>query len=214
MLSKRLLATAVVSFACASCATLNESECRTGNWRQIGYTDGLKGYAKPRLVEHQEACAEYTITADTTAWKLGYAEGLVQYCTVPNGYIVGRDGQSYADVCPPDLDAGFRPAYKDGERIAALLNQLNEINSEISGITTRLDDDERRADAYLDAVRSGHKPDKRPDLMSREERRRLKHDSARLDSEYARNVAELERKDADYSAKYGVSPLEPVQRDY
>jgi hypothetical protein len=213
MFKARALTAVLFATACAGCATLDESACRAGNWRQLGYVDGLKGYAGPRIAEHQKACAEYGIAPDTTAWQLGYVEGQAQYCTVPNGYIVGRDGQTYADVCPPGLDAKFRPAFENGRRVAAILDRMDNIDSELRDIASRLEADDRRAAEYLDAVRGGHKPSKRPELLSRSERRDLERAFSNLETDYAQARRELERKDADYSAQYDVAPLEPAQRN-
>ncbi len=213
MFKVRTLTAAVIVTVCAGCATLDESACRAGNWRQLGYVDGLKGYASPRIAEHQKACAEYGIAPDTTAWQLGYIEGQAQYCTVPNGYIQGRDGQSYADVCPPELDAKFRPAFQDGKRVAAILDRMDSIDRELRGIASRLEEDDRRAAEYLDAVRGGHKPVRQPELIGRDERRNLERDFSTLNADYAAARHELERRDADYSAQYGVVPLEPALRN-
>ncbi|MDP9142595.1 MAG: DUF2799 domain-containing protein [Pseudomonadota bacterium] len=213
MLKARALTAVLIATVCAGCATLDESACRAGNWRQLGYVDGLKGYAGPRIAEHQKACAEYGIAPDTTAWQLGYVEGQAQYCTAPIGYIQGRDDRSYADVCPPKLDAKFRPAFENGKRVAAILNHMDDIDNALRDITLRLEADDRRAAEYLDAVRGGHKPSKRPELISRGDRRDLERDFSNLNADYAAARRELERRDADYSAEYDVAPLEPVQRD-
>lgn len=209
----RLFALSLIAVACAGCATLNESDCRAGNWRQLGYVDGLKGYASPRIAEHQKACAEYGVTPDTTAWQIGYTEGQALYCTAANGYIVGRDNQSYADVCPPKLDAKFRPAYENGKRVGALRSRMDSIDSELGNISSRLVEDDRRAQEYIDAVRGGHKPAQRPELISRDERFQLEREFNQLNADYANARRELERRDADYSASYNVAPLDPGQRN-
>ncbi|HEY1075708.1 MAG TPA: DUF2799 domain-containing protein [Fontimonas sp.] len=211
--SRRLFAASLVALACAGCATLNESECRAGNWRQLGYVDGLKGYAGPRIAEHEKACAEYGVAPDSTAWRLGYVEGQALYCTASNGYVQGRTGQTYADVCPPQLDAAFRPAYESGRRVASVLSRMNDIDSQLRDIASRLSEDDRRAAEYLDAARGGHKPAKRPELLSRGDRHELEREYRSLENDYAAAQRELERMDADYSAQYDVGVLERVQRN-
>ena len=54
--------------------------------------------------------------ADIEAYEAGRAEGLREYCTVENGYQVARQGRSYRDVCPPDLETGFLQGYEQGRK--------------------------------------------------------------------------------------------------
>ena len=72
--------------------TLSRAECETGDWRYIGYADGLAGRAPERFVRHREACASYGVTPDRSVYNEGRAEGLREYCTVPNGLQLGRRG--------------------------------------------------------------------------------------------------------------------------
>lgn len=190
----------------SACATLSESECRGGDWRQIGYTDGLKGQPVARFAEHQKACAEYGIAAEDTGWKLGYAEGQALYCTAANGYTQGRSGYSYADVCPPASDRQFRPAYEDGRSVFEQRVHLDEVVRQLKNIGDQLAEDDRRGREYLDAVRDGHPPAKKPQLLGRDDRERLERDYARLDRDYAESLARIERGDAELSHRYAVAP--------
>ncbi len=204
--------------ACAavlsSCATLDENSCRTGDWRQLGYVDGLKGYATSRLAEHGKACAQYRIVPDETAWRLGYYEGQTYYCTAVSGYEQGRDGRGYGNVCPADSDRLFRPAYEDGRRVGSLLSQLNSLDSSLRDIANTLADDDRRGRAYLDAIRDGREPAERPLLLDRRDRAQLERDYARYADDYLRVQQALSEADAQYSAIHGATPLQPVLRNY
>jgi hypothetical protein len=198
----------------AACATLNESECRAGDWRQLGYVDGLKGYGQPRLADHRKACARYGIVPDTTAWQLGYAQGQARYCTPRSGYEQGRDGKGYANVCPPATDGGFRPAWEDGRRVAALLSTLNEIDNRLREIGNTLAEDDRRSAVYLDAARDNREPAERPILLTRRERIALDRDYERLALDYERIQAEIAPLDAELSARHGAEPLRPALRNF
>jgi hypothetical protein len=212
----RLLAAIVLlpGLLLAGCATLDESECRTGDWRQLGYVDGLKGYPMSRLAEHEQACARYGVAADRTGWQLGYIEGQVRYCTALSGYQQGRDGKSYANVCPPATDAVFRPAWDDGRRVAALLDALEQIDDRLRESADILAEDDRRSAIYLDAAREGREPAERPVLLSRGERIALDREYDGLALDYEDVQARLAALDAELSARHGAPPLQPVLRNF
>lgn len=50
----KLLATAVVlggGLYLSACATLNESECQTVDWKQLGDSDGAQGHGQTRIAQ-------------------------------------------------------------------------------------------------------------------------------------------------------------------
>ena len=87
-----------------SCATMSEEECLAGDWGGRGFADGAAGYAQSRLGEHAEACTKHGITPDDSAYRAGWAQGVLRYCTLPNGFVQGREGSAYNGVCPADLE--------------------------------------------------------------------------------------------------------------
>ena len=54
---RRLTSAMALFAALAGCATLSETECRTGDWGQIGYNDGSVGNKRDIIGEHDKACA-------------------------------------------------------------------------------------------------------------------------------------------------------------
>lgn len=202
----RLLLASLVAL-CGACATLDENQCRSGDWRQIGYQDGLRGHAGTRLSEHQKSCAEHGVVGDANAWQIGYVQGQGQFCTARNGYEHGREGHRYGDVCPPEMDALFRPAYTDGRRVSALREEVSALERRLVEVDSRLQDDDRRGAAYLDAVRSGRKPTEPPALLRVDERTRLEREYVDLSHAYHHLLEELEEDDAALSARYQATPL-------
>ena len=99
------------------CASMNEDECRVADWHAIGYEDGVRGASAAHIGERREACAEHGITPDFAAYQKGREEGLREFCTPASGYRLGRNGRSVSAVCPADLSAEFRDAYKSGREI-------------------------------------------------------------------------------------------------
>ena len=126
------------ALALGSCATLNESECRTADWYRIGLRDGTEGYSRTRLDDHRKACTEYGLGSDEAAWKDGYETGLLDYCTVDNGYRVGRRGGYYYDVCPVQDERSFVAAYELGKETYDVERELAEHERRVQALQERL----------------------------------------------------------------------------
>jgi hypothetical protein len=149
MRPERLLAVIAGAFVLGSCATLNESECRSVDWFQLGARDGNDGAARSRIEDHRKACAEYGLPADDAAWFQGYEAGLLDYCTADNGYRVGRRGGYYGRVCPAQEERAFLDAYELGHETYQVENEIAELDRRAESLQQRLvsdklDDDVRR----------------------------------------------------------------------
>lgn len=130
------------------CATLSEEECRTANWPEIGYSDGVDGHPRSRLESHAEACAKVGVRPHREAYFAGRERGLEVYCTPENGFRVGRAGQSYQSVCPASRATGFVERYEAGRRIYEAEQRVERAENERRTLEQRLDrakdDAERR----------------------------------------------------------------------
>lgn len=119
--------------ALAGCARMDVAECRTADWRAIGYEDGVQGAGPGYFGERRKACAEHGITADFDTYMAGRAEGLVQFCSPHNGYSLGTRGYSYTGICPAELEDSFLSAHADGyglyQRHAALKRVRARLNN-------------------------------------------------------------------------------------
>lgn len=206
-MSLRSWLAAAVLLCCSACATLNEHECRSGDWRQIGYQDGLRGYPASRLDEHRQSCAAHGTVGDATAWHVGYVQGQGVYCTAANGYREGRENRGYGDVCPPELDARFRPAYEAGREVGRRLSSLRSLESELDRIAATLQEDDRRSAEYLDALRTGRKPPEGLRLLDRGERHRAERDYDERMREHRRLLDEVVALDRAGSERYQAVPL-------
>ncbi|WP_417232569.1 DUF2799 domain-containing protein [Brevundimonas sp.] len=145
-----------------SCATMSEDQCLAGAWGSQGYADGRSGQPVSRLEAHTEACAKYGVVPDARSYYSAREDGLREYCTPARGFQVGREGSSYADVCPPHLEADFLPAYRDGQIVHAAEQALSSARSSVASLGSRaeaLDEKirakraEMRADGLTDAQR-------------------------------------------------------------
>ncbi len=118
----------------AACASLSEEACRTGDWENIGYNDGVHGRYESYIGEHREACSEYGIAPNAALWLRGRIEGLKQYCTPDNAYTVGRRGSELNSVCPVTNRSELRLAnfyglryYEINREVYALKDEINDI---------------------------------------------------------------------------------------
>ena len=121
-------ATALV--ACSS--TMSKDECRTVDWRTIGYEDGVAGRSGERIGEHRKACAEHGVTPDLNAYRSGRAEGLREYCQPHNGYRAGANGAPYYDSCPPELAPAFVAAYESGRELYVRERRVSDADAAIA----------------------------------------------------------------------------------
>jgi hypothetical protein len=91
--------TALLLTACST--SMTKDECRTVDWRTVGYEDGVAGRPGDRIARHRKDCAEHGVTPDLDAYLAGRAAGLREYCQPNNGYRAGVTGATYYDTCPP-----------------------------------------------------------------------------------------------------------------
>lgn len=120
----RRLSATMLLIALGGCAGMDAGECRTADWRAIGYEDGVQGRDPASFGTYRKACAEHGVSADLDAYLGGRGEGLEHFCRPQNGYRLGAAGNPYGGVCPLALEAGFVAAHAEGyglyQREAAL----------------------------------------------------------------------------------------------
>lgn len=130
----------------AGCATLDESQCRSVNWFELGSRDGSLGYSESRLQAHGEACSEFGLSADAAAWRNGYAQGLQSYCSADNGYRIGRQGGHYGRVCSLEDEPDFLAAYDLGRETLDLDQEIARVTQYADSIQSRLAQDRALSD--------------------------------------------------------------------
>lgn len=182
--------------ACAS--KMSKDECRTVDWRTVGYEDGVAGQPGDRIGEHRRACAEYGVTPDLNAYLAGRTAGLREYCQPHNGYRAGVNGYTYYDTCPADLAVQFEQAYDEGRalyvrerRVSDTEEQIEERRREIR----RLED--RVAESAFDVIDTAATAEERTQAVldtkqAAERIGRLKAEIAELEKERVRYQEELD----------------------
>ena len=124
---------------CGGGATLSENLCVAGDWQTLGYRDGALGYRSSSLLEHQEDCVEHGIVPDRADYMLGWEEGMREYCTASNGFVVGELGRGHNNVCSEDLREAFLEAYLKGRKLYLARYRVNQLDSEIHQRNGRLE---------------------------------------------------------------------------
>lgn len=182
----RISCTLLVALLLGSCASLTESQCRDSDWAAIGREDGLRGRPAAQLDKHRAACAGHGVQPDADTWRREHRQGLAAYCTAAGGYVAGRRGDSYEEVCAGAAERAFKPAFRDGHRVHDILRDLEELQR-------RMDDVERSALASGD--------------LSPEARTQRRFESTELRRQYQQRQRDAERLDERYALKYKVDPL-------
>lgn len=183
------------------CATMNESQCLSGNWARAGYEDGAAGYPASRLTSHEKACSAHGVRADATTYLDARERGLREYCTPHRGYFVGSEGRNYANVCPVPLERGFLAGFADGRRVHEAKQYAHELAAETGKFerTIRtIRKDITSAEGRL--AKADLSDTERSDL--RRELRALREDLRRADDDLRR----AERR--EHSARQDLSQLE------
>lgn len=126
-----ILLAALVLLA-SGCATMSEEECLVADWHAIGYEDGAAGLQVAQLGKRREACADYGVRPDATAYRAGRDEGLQLYCTEHRGFRLGRAGGGYNGVCPADREGLFLHGYEAGREVYLVWSAMNQVSKAIN----------------------------------------------------------------------------------
>ena len=131
----------------SGCATLNEGDCREGDWASIGYNDAIAGLrGNSQLRGHNKACSRYQVSPDNQTYFSGYSRGLKQFCTQSGGARFGSSRTEYIGTCPKPLERSFLAGY------------LPNIGLAIDNIQDEIDDmrhQQRKKSRKLDQLQKG-----------------------------------------------------------
>ncbi len=127
------------SAALTSCATLDEKQCTSVDWRQLGEDNGAHGQPSDFVERHVDACSRYNLPVDRTSWREGWEVGIRRYCTPQNGLNEGRAGHSYAGSCPPEVAFGFEDAYRAGKAVHDAEQDRPRIEGELDALRDKRD---------------------------------------------------------------------------
>jgi len=146
-----LVATVLIT---AGCETLDQGQCVTADWRDMGYQDGSAGKPKSSVSSYASDCSQYGVKVDAGAYRDGWNRGIPQYCTANNGYRVGSSGGYYADSCTGNLKDAFYSAYLLGDAVYEAQSRVNRLQAEVDKLGDKASEngltDERRTQLRKD----------------------------------------------------------------
>lgn len=125
-------------FVLAGCASMSPEECMVANWAEQGHKDGRNGYAPTRITEHRKACAEVGVVPDGRRYRMGWDEGVLEYCTPANGISQGRAGRPYRNVCPPQLEDEFVYWHQLGTDVYQAQKRVDDLTRDIDQLERKL----------------------------------------------------------------------------
>jgi hypothetical protein len=149
----------ILALTLSGCASMDEEECLTVDWRTIGFEDGAAGYTGDRIARHRKACAKHGVSPDLALYQSGREEGLREYCRPANGYRLGAQGNSYGGVCPAELEDAFLSAYDSGRQLYTLESRVSSATYQLEGKRRELnraeDDVVRKSALAIDGDATG-----------------------------------------------------------
>jgi len=98
------------------CAVMNENECVTADWHMVGLEEGLKGKSAVTIGSYRQACAEYGITPNLSAYQAGHLQGIKQFCSPQKAFQLGASGQHLPLVCPTNIHPNYLKRHNKGLR--------------------------------------------------------------------------------------------------
>jgi Protein of unknown function (DUF2799) len=136
----KIIFLAAFIFLLNGCATMDKSECLNADWKIIGMEDGAEGRLPAYLGEHRTACAAHNIKPNLNTYLMGHEIGVRQYCTAPNGYNAGKQGDEYNGICPPELETNFLDAFQHGHEHYLLQSEIDDVEYSIRYNKSEIED--------------------------------------------------------------------------
>lgn len=155
---KPVLAISLCLMACA-CQTITREQCQTADWQAVGYEEGVKGLPIDNFKSHQDACGKHGIVPPREQYSQGHDQGLALYCEPVNGFMQGRDGVEYLEVCTANQELLFLPAYNEGRLIGEHERELSALHAIKRSLETEIRNIDRRSDSrYFADLSRGERP--------------------------------------------------------
>ena len=140
----KLLAALALVGTLSGCASLSKSECLAADWEDIGIRDGANGQPEEYLIQHAKACSKVDVVPDRGAWQHGRERGLERYCVPRRAYQNGEYGSGYnLEQCVSFDQERLTDAWRKGNDVHRISNDLSSIDSQIGTIRDQLENDEK-----------------------------------------------------------------------
>ncbi|MBI2380839.1 MAG: DUF2799 domain-containing protein [Gammaproteobacteria bacterium] len=115
---------------------ISDTTCQTKDWRALGFRDASRGLLS-RLKDIQAACPAYPV--DGNEYRLGFDEGLDEFCSLDRAFEFGMRGGDYQGQCPGAMHRLFLRGYEAGQLVGHLQRQVQDLDERIRDVEMQLD---------------------------------------------------------------------------
>ena len=142
MVTTRAFLAISLALTLAGCSSMSESQCRVADWYRVGQTDGGSGVEHNRLADYADDCGKIGIRPNTAAYRQGWDQGILAYCTPYNGWLAGVDGQhNKAAVCRGQAGyEGFAQSHRAGLQVYKTQSRMASNDGELRRLQRQLED--------------------------------------------------------------------------
>ena len=179
--------------ALSGCETMSAEQCAAADWGALGHSDAARS-GSSRFDDRAESCAEKGISADATAYRRGFEDGMFEFCRPENGFAFARRGGQFNGSCPAELSQQFGYAYSDGQRVRIAEQALEGARSQIGRLIADREEIDDNIGSHEGSLR---------EATTDEERRRHRDEIARL---------QRERRNVNDDLRVAQAQIPPLQR--
>lgn len=122
-------------FGCST--TDSHHECQNMDWYELGRRAGTKGQPN-KEDEDLVRCQKSQTEAHQKIYLNGYNSGLSEYCTLENGFALGKSGQPSQASCPTPLNEAFNIGYERGQKVRELEIQNQTLDRQIASLNEKM----------------------------------------------------------------------------
>jgi|GEM_PF-2608159 len=131
---------------------LSQGPCSELNWYELGRGDGVRGQPSLSWESHVKSCSDFG-DSEHRSYTNGWYAGVDAFCSESHGYVFGKTGQPYYDVCPRTSEGVFLTSYEKGLQVYLYEKSLDRLRREIrekEELVGEVDGAEDRAKLLLD----------------------------------------------------------------
>ena len=111
--------------------------CESTDWYELGRRNGTSGL-NSQMDNERRRCVGHFDTTNEAIYVNGYNNGLAEYCSIDNGYSLGKAGATANKVCPRPTDEPFLAGYARGKKVRELERMNETLDRKISSVSQKL----------------------------------------------------------------------------
>lgn len=104
--------------------------CQNADWFEVGRVDGLSGIPL-HTSGYVGRCISRGVQVNEELYFAGWQRGLIDYCTPERAFDAGHNGESYAGICPKNLEPIFLKRFDVGRKIHDLESENARLEKEV-----------------------------------------------------------------------------------